>query len=102
MKGVIILGVKIEILKIIDNGFPVFVEAVLVDCNGVKHYFHDKLSVFSLDCEIKIPCIGEMRCQIVLRGQNILVIDTSSPDDIVSTKGEYKFEVYQNQFSEKY
>lgn len=96
------LGVKIEILKIIDNGFPVFVEAVLVDCNGVKHYFHDKLSVFSLDCEIKIPCIGEMRCQIVLRGQNILVIDTSSPDDIVSTKGEYKFEVYQNQFSEKY
>lgn len=56
------LRVKVEILKIIDNGFPVFVEAVLVDCNGVKHYFHDKLSVFSLDCEIKIPCIGEMRC----------------------------------------
>lgn len=96
------LGVKVEILKIIDNGFPVFVEAVLVDCNGVKHYFHDKLSVFSLDYEIKIPCIEEMRCQIVLRGQNILVIDTSSPDDIVSTKGDYRFEVYQNQLSEKY
>lgn len=96
------LGMKVEILKIINNGFSVFVEAVLVDCNDVKHYFHNKLSVFSLDCEIKIPCIGEMRCQIVLREQNILVIDTSSPDDIVSTKGEYKFKVYQNHLCEKH
>lgn len=91
--------VKVEIQKIIDHSFPVFVECVLVAYDGKKYYFHDKLPVFSSDCNTKIPSVGKMRCRIVQDKQDTLVIDTLLPDGIESTHGAHRFEVYKNQIS---
>lgn len=102
IRKAIMITVKVEILRIIDNSFPVFVECVLVDCNGKKHYFHDKLPVFSLDCNTEVPRVGEMGCRIIQDKQDTLVIGTLLPDGIESTNEEYRFEVYKSQISEKY
>lgn len=94
--------VKVEISKIIDNSFPAFVECGFVDCTGKRHYFHDKLPVFSSEDSIELPSFGEMRCRIIQNKQDTLIIETLLPDDIESTTGEYRFEVYKNQISQKY
>lgn len=91
------VAVKVKILKIIDNSFPIFVECVLVDLNGERHYFHDKLSVFSIEDSVQYPCFGELRCQITQYKRNTVVIETLLPDDIESITGKYRFEVYRNQ-----
>lgn len=96
------IAVKVEILRIIDGGFPAFAECMLVDCNGKKHYFQDKFPVFSSEYITEFPHSGEMRCQMVQNKQNTLIIDTSMPDDITSINGEHKFEIYKSQVSEKY
>lgn len=84
---------KVEIVRMICDSFPAFVECVLVDCHGKKHYFHDKISVFSLDYDTEVPKTGEMRCRIVQVGQDSLIIDTLLPDAIESTDGEHRFEI---------
>lgn len=88
--------VKVNVLRIIDDSFPVFVECELIDCHGTHHYFIDKLPVVS-EYDAVPPCIGAIRCTVMENKENTVVIDTSLPDDIASTNGAYQFEVYQNQ-----
>lgn len=89
--------VRVQILRFIGNSFPAFVECMLVDCHGNRHYFHDKLPVFSPDDSAVVPGAGEMRCRIIREKRDIFLIDTLLPDDIVSTNGEYQFEVYRGE-----
>lgn len=89
--------VRVDIVRITDDSFPVFVEAVLVDCHGEKHYFHDKLPVFALDFNTEFPAVGGMRCQIVETKQETIIIDISLPDNIESTAGAHRFEVWKSE-----
>ena len=89
--------VKVNILKIVDISFPIFVEFELIDCNGISHRFVDKVPVISNNYELIPPCTGYMRCSIIKETDEKFIIDTSKPDDIESTNGEYQFEVNMNQ-----
>ena len=82
-------AVKVNILKTVDMGFPVFVEFELVDCKGISHHFIDKFPVVSGKYDVAPPCIGYMRCNVISETENTFVIDTSLPDDIESTNGKY-------------
>ena len=70
------INVAVEITKIVDEPFPIFVEAVLIDINGTEHYFLDKLPVFSASYNVSVPCIGEMRCEIVQNKRTTMIVDT--------------------------
>lgn len=89
-------SVKLEILRIVNESFPGFVECKLVDCGGKSHFFIDKLPVVA-DCSDVPPCDGAARCSVLKAKKNTFVIDTSIPDDIESTNGEYIFEVNKDQ-----
>lgn len=89
-------AVKLNVLRIIDHSQPGFAECELVDCHGNSHYFVDKLPVIG-DYDSVPPCAGKARCHILETRKITFVIDTSLPDDIESTTGEYQFEVYQDQ-----
>jgi len=90
-------GVKVNILKIVDMNFPMFVEFELIDCHGVSHHFIDKVPVVSDNYDLIPPCPGCMGCNIINETDNSFVIDTSKPDDIESLNGEYQFEVNKDQ-----
>ena len=94
-------NVEVEITKVIDNSFPIFIECELIDCYGNKHIFHDKLPIFSKELEVReFPCIGEMRCTIIEENQDKVLISTLIPDDIESLDGENRFMVCKNQIIE--
>ena len=93
--------VKVEILKIIDVSFPIFIEFELIDINGKSYHFIDKVPVVSDDYDLVPPCIGYMRCNIIDETENTFIIDTTLPDDIESTNGEHTFEVYKEQILHK-
>ncbi len=90
-------SVKLSVLRIVDTSQPFFVECELVDCNGIRHHFVDKLPVFVANENTYPPCMGKMRCTIIETTKNTVVIDTSSPDDLESTNGNYQFEVFKEQ-----
>ncbi len=89
--------VEVEILKIIDEHQPIFVECLLVDCNGISHYFHEKLPVVSLNESMEFPCKGGISCKIVQETKDTLIIDTSSPIYVESVDDECLFEVKRSQ-----
>lgn len=88
---------KVDILKIVDMSFPIFVEFELVDFRGIRHHFIDKAPVISADYNLVPHCIGYMRCRIISETDSTFVIDTSAPDDIESLEGYYQFEVNKEQ-----
>lgn len=88
--------VKVDVLKIVDMSQPIFVEFMLVDCNGISHHFIDKVPVIC-DYDSIPPCNGYMRCNIIKETSNTVIIDTSKPDGIESLNGKYQFEVYEEQ-----
>ena len=90
-------SVKVNILKIVDMSFPIFIEFELIDKKGISHHFIDKVPAVSNDYDLVPPCIGYMRCNIVKETDNSFIIDTALPDDIESLNGEYKFEVSKEQ-----
>ena len=90
-------NVKVNVLKIVDMSFPIFVKFELIDCNSVSHYFIDKVPVISDNYDLIPPCTGNMRCSIIRETNNTIIIDTSKPDDIESLNGEYQFEVFKEQ-----
>ena len=90
-------SVKVNILKIVDMSFPIFVEFELIDKKRISHHFIDKVPVVSGDYDLIPPCIGYMGCNIVNETENSFIIDTALPDDIESLNGEYQFEVNKEQ-----
>ncbi len=90
-------SVKVNITKITDTSFPIFVAFELTDCRGNVHHFADKLPVISDSDDLVPPCIGSMRCRILRETEHTYVIDTELPDDIASEEGEYQFEVWKDQ-----
>lgn len=91
------IDVKIKIERVIDESYPVFVEARLVDCNGNAHYFHDKLPVFTKAEPENIPCDGIVRCEMITENADTVLIDTLTLDDIESLNGVSRFEICKDQ-----
>lgn len=67
--------VKVQILKIIDMSYPIFIEFELKDVNDISHNFIDKVPVVSGDYDLVPPCIGYVGCHIVNETENTFIID---------------------------
>jgi hypothetical protein len=62
------LGVKVEILRYVDDSQPGFVECRLIDAWGNQHLFLEKVPVVTLenlDVSSTYPQSGIIACQIV-------------------------------------
>jgi len=84
--------VACEIVRWIDDDFPGWVEARLVDAHGAVWTFHDKEPLFSRDnltASSSYPAAGTIRCQVVEEddAHGLAVIETSSPDGVTAVDG---------------
>lgn len=90
-------NVRVEILRIVDDSFPVFVEFELIDCKGNSYHFIDKTPVVGCEYDVVPKSDGYLRCSIIDEREDTYVIDTSLPDDIENVNGECRFEVKKEQ-----
>ncbi len=87
-------AVKVDIVKIIDaSTYPTIIEFELIDTNGKKHCFIDKLPIVSNSNNLELPQSGYMKCSVLLQKDQTFIIDTQLPNDIESTDGKFQFEV---------
>jgi hypothetical protein len=100
----IMLGVKVEINRYVDDAFPGFVECKLIDGWGTHHFFVEKVPIVtseSLDASSSYPRLGIIACQIVERrdvdGREVVKIETETTWHVESTTGETSFDVSPNQ-----
>jgi len=101
------LGVKIEITRFVDDYQPGVVEGLLVDAQGDRHVFIEKVPIVTsqyLDANSTYPQAGVIACQVVgrraLNGYELVKIDTTTPWLIESTTGEALFDVLAEQLVE--
>ena len=98
--------VSVSILRVVDDGFPTFVECVLVDADGQEHHFVEKLPVVGGLPELSFDRIftqpGHIGCVVRdewtdERGRELVRIDTLEPWGIESAAGETCFTVLRDQ-----
>lgn len=94
------LTLKVLVTHIIDkSAYPQWVQCKMYDANGKEHLFQDKLPIFCKNDKVELPCNGEIRCEEICRRENIVLIDTTHPDDVASIEGEQKFQVLDSQLT---
>jgi hypothetical protein len=100
-------SVTVQITRFVDDSFPGFVECELVDANGTKHLFVDKVSVlslFHLCSSSSYPCTGSIRCTLGAEykdesGHAVVNISTEIPDHVETKEGNTRFVVLSSQLS---
>jgi hypothetical protein len=100
--------VGVEIVRFVDKHQPGFVECELVDAEGRKHKFMDKVPIFTaqdLDSSSAYPQSGSVRCEVLAEwrdpaGRALSQISTIRPDDVESSEGLSEFIVLSQQVSE--
>ena len=89
------LGIKVEITKFVEGGYPGVVECLLVDADGTTHLFHDKVPVVALknlDEHSTYPTDGIIACEIVTTcGDDSAEVSTEFPWHVESTEGQTRF-----------
>jgi hypothetical protein len=94
-------NIAVQIVRLVEGGYPGWVECELVDAAGRLHILQDKVPIFTvadLDADTKYPTPGFVRCEIVERcqnekGQELVRVSTLKPDGIESTAGLSEFTV---------
>jgi hypothetical protein len=84
--------VTCEIIRCVDDSYPGWVEARLIDADGTRWTFTDKAPIFcaeALTSAASYPIAGVIRCTIVDvdKPRNRTLIDTSLPDGVTATDG---------------
>ena|ERR1700722_15152475 len=90
------IGVRVQIVRFVDEADPGFVECELLDAHGRRWLFVEKGPVVTSDyltAQDSYPRPGVIACAILGRTGQIAHIDTASPWGIESTQGETKFDV---------
>ena len=91
----------INIIRLVDDNFPGWVECELIDAVGNRHLFVEKTPVVtreSLERDGSFPRTGEFACEILSswraeNGELLTTIDTSRPLGIESQGGVTEFVV---------
>jgi len=97
------LVVRIE--QIVDDHFPQFVGCSLIDADGVRHEFVEKVPVVSKSefrAESHFPQPGYIDCTIEDewrddKGRDVIRVNTEKPWSIESVVGVSKFVVFKEQ-----
>ncbi len=90
------VGVRVQIVRFVDDAFPGFVECELVDAHDRRWLFVDKGPVVTtefLTAHDSYPQPGIIACEVIDRADRIVHIDTSRPWSVESTEGQTRFEV---------
>ncbi len=98
-------SVRCDVVRWVNNEpKPGLVEASLVDVHDKTWLFVDKAPIFaasSISPTSTFPFEAAIRCRIVevshLTGRDVVLIDTATPDGLVSIDGENHFFVHGSQ-----
>jgi hypothetical protein len=96
------------IIRYTDDAQPGWCECQFTDAWGHEWTFVDKVPIFTsslLDATSSYPQPGIIACQIVKKwqdvdGREIVTVDTTAPDAIEATTGEFCFDVLPTQIIE--
>lgn len=94
-------GVRVEIVRYLDDAQPGWIECALTDAAGRRWAFFEKVPVVTaepLDAASAYPAAGVIACEVVWReidaaGCGVAKVDTSRPFGVASTDGESRFVV---------
>lgn len=100
-------SLTVQIERYVDEHFPGFVECVLIDAEGVRHEFHEKVPVVSaigLNTKSVYPQPGYIGCVIENEwldglGRRLVRVNTEKPWSIESITGAKTFTVLKEQIS---
>lgn len=98
------MNIKVNIIKIIDKSFPIFVECEFFDIYGTKHTIKEKLPIITTQetaLSGDFPMRGFLRCVALKEGfengEKIVRVSTKFPDDVETTEGIFIFDLSENQ-----
>ena len=96
------LGVKIKIIKYVDDSQPGWVRCVLTDAFGKEWFFTEKVPIVTLvylDEKSSYPQEGIINCMIVSENNkdNCIDIDTSKPYGVCSEENNTNFTIFKTQ-----
>jgi len=102
-------SVAVEITRYVNDAFPGWVEAVLIDARGSAWTFVEKVPVVSSDsltASSSFPCAGAIACEVVpgsndAVGSGLVESDTSSPWGVTAKGGNSRFVVRSSQLGSK-
>ena len=94
-----------NIVRLVDEAQPGFVECVMTDAWGTTHIFIDKVPIFTtadLTKNSSYPQRGVIACGVLRRwrehgGREIVTVDTSDPWQVESIEGQTQFDVPASQ-----
>lgn len=95
---------KVKIVEAFDlNQFPGWCKAILMDANGVRHAFVDKLPVFGLEeAEVRsLPVEKVIAVEVVRDLGDVVEIDTSVPNGLETEDGNSRFVVPKESIKER-
>ena len=90
------VGVRVRVVRYVDDSFPGFVECELVDVHGRHWAFVEKGPVVTteyLTAEDSYPRPGVIACEVISRTGRSACIDAARPWAVESAEGETRFEV---------
>jgi hypothetical protein len=96
---------EVQIMRVIDDGFPGFVECVFVDAHNQEHTIVEKAPVVSrreISASSAFPLFGTGACEVILEradetGRVLLQVDTARPHGVESASGQTRFELLAQQ-----
>jgi len=98
-------SLRVEIVRLVDDSFPSFVECVLVDSAGVTHIIVEKVPVLGAEAAIAAgayPAPFEIACCVKgewadVTGRILVEVSTEKPWNVASTSGISSFVVLASQ-----
>src|SRR5215469_2536988 len=91
--------ISVQIIRLVDDAFPGWVECELVDAHEHRHILRDKVPIFTverLDAKSKYPRPGAVQCEILDRfrdakGRELVRVTTQRPWGVASIEGTSDF-----------
>jgi hypothetical protein len=98
-------GVRVQVVRYVDDSQPGWVQAVLRDAWGREWLFVEKIPVLTelhLDSESSYPQPGVIACEVVNswlddRGREIRTVETARPYGVEAEGGVSRFDVLAEQ-----
>jgi hypothetical protein len=89
---------NVQIVRQVDKRQPELVACEFMDAEGRCHIFEDKIPLFSAETVMAFPRPGIVRCEELQRwrdakGRELVRVNTSNPDGMVTTEGLSEFTV---------
>jgi hypothetical protein len=98
-----IKNLKIQILSLIEGGYPGWILCSFQDAAGITHLFEEKIPVVGADdpeSGRSYPYDFQVPCEILKEENNIATIDLSRPYGIEARNGQTVFAVFFYQLSD--